>query len=197
MGEMQKQEIQACETIAKKNGSVIKFLIPLIIFLGLAGFLFKGLYMDPRALPSVLINKPLPHFVVEDVLVPGKTFDSDSMKGKVWMLNFWASWCVPCRQEHPYLVSLKRQGMDTPIVGFLYKDDIANGKAMLSEGGNPYDIVVTEKVNKAGLDLGVTGVPETFIIDKKGVIRGKVSYPILDDTWNQQVKPLLEQLKAE
>ena len=94
-----------------------KFLIPFAIFVVLAGFLFKGLYMDPRTLPSVLIDKPLPAFELPTVFDPNVKFKSEDMKGKVWMLNVWSSWCVPCKQEHPYLVSLKRGGLKTPIVG--------------------------------------------------------------------------------
>ena len=167
-----------------------KFLIPFAIFVVLAGFLFKGLYLDPRMLPSVLINKPLPAFEMSTLYDP-------AVKFKVWMLNVWASWCLPCKEEHPYLVGLKRTGLKTPIVGFLYKDSVGAGRQVLEDTGNPYDVVIFEEKNKIGIDLGVTGVPETFVIDKKGVIRAKVSYPILDDLWHQQVKPLLDQLEAE
>ena len=169
-----------------------KFLIPFAIFVVLAGFLFKGLYLDPRMLPSVLINKPLPAFEMSTLYDPAVKFKTEDMKGKVWMLNVWASWCLPCKEEHPYLVGLK-----TPIVGFLYKDSVGAGRQVLEDTGNPYDVVIFEEKNKIGIDLGVTGVPETFVIDKKGVIRAKVSYPILDDLWHQQVKPLLDQLEAE
>ena len=163
----------------------------------LAGFLFKGLYLDPRTLPSVLINKPLPTFEMQTLFDPSVKFRTEDMKGRVWMLNVWASWCMPCKQEHPYLVGLKRTGLKTPLVGFLYKDTVAAGRQVLEDTGNPYDTVIFEDKNRIGIDLGVTGVPETFIIDKKGVIRAKVSYPILDDLWRDQVKPLLEKLEAE
>ena len=103
----------------------------------------------------------------------------------------------PRSEEHPYLVGLKRSGLKTPIVGFLYKDTVGAGRQVLEDTGNPYDVVIFEEKNKVGIDLGVTGVPETFIIDKKGVIRAKVSYPILDDLWNIQVKPLIEILEKE
>ena len=174
-----------------------KFLIPFAIFVVLAGFLFKGLYLDPRALPSVLINKPLPTFELPTLFDPTQKFSTEEMKGKVWMLNVWASWCLPCKEEHPYFVGLKRSGLKTPIVGFLYKDTVGAGRQVLEDTGNPYDVVIFEEKNKVGIDLGVTGVPETFIIDKKGVIRAKASYPILDDLWNIQVKPLIEILEKE
>ena len=119
------------------------------------------------------------------------------MKGKVWMLNVWSTWCAPCKQEHPYLVALKRQGLKTPIVGLLYRDQPGAAQAELRSMGNPYDLVLYDRDNKVGIDLGVTGVPETFIIDKKGFVRAKVSYPILDDNWNKDVKPLIEKLEAE
>lgn len=174
-----------------------KFLIPFFIFLFLAGFLFKGLYMDPKVLPTALQDKPLPAFEMTELFNPEQKFSSESMKGKVWMLNVWSTWCLPCKQEHPFLVALKRSGLEVPIVGFLYKDQPAAARQMLERQGNPYDLVVYETQNVVGIDLGVTGVPETFIIDKKGVIRDKVSYPILDDLWTERVRPLLEKLEAE
>lgn len=174
-----------------------KFLIPFAIFIVLAGFLFKGLYLDPRTLPSVLIDKPMPSWQLPDLFEKDKNFDTKEMLGKVWLLNVWATWCVPCKQEHPYMVNLKRNGLKTPIVGFLYKDQMAAAEQWLRTAGNPYDISVFEMKNKVGIDLGVTGVPETFVIDKKGVIRAKVSYPLNDELWNEQIKPLLTKLEAE
>ena len=174
-----------------------KFLIPFGIFIVLAGFLFKGLYLDPRTLPSVLINKELPPFELPTLWDPNTTFKTEDMKGKVWMLNVWATWCVPCKQEHPYMVNLKRRGLKTPIIGFVYKDNTGAAAQMLKTSGNPYDNDIYETKNKVGIDLGVTGVPETFIIDKKGVIRAKVSYPIQDEIWFDQMKPLIDKLEAE
>lgn len=175
----------------------LKFLIPLVIFLGLAVFLFKGLYLDPRTLPSVLINKPVPQMSLSSLWNPDEKFTNEEMLGKVWMLNVWATWCVPCKEEHPYLVKLKREGLKTPLVGFVYKDQPGAAIKMLKKSGNPYDLVVYETTNKVGIDLGVTGVPETFVIDKKGTIRAKVSYPINDELWFGQLKPLIDQLEAE
>lgn len=174
-----------------------KFLIPFAIFILLAGFLFKGLYLDPRTIPSVLINKPMPEWTLPTLFDSQKTFSDKDMRGKVWLLNVWSTWCGPCKQEHPYMVNLKRNGLTTPIVGFVYKDQQAAAVAMLRRKGNPYDEVVYEQKNKVGIDLGVTGVPETFVIDKKGVIRAKISYPLQDEIWFDQVKPLIDQLEAE
>ena len=175
----------------------LKYLIPFGIFIVLAGFLFKGLYMDPRQLPSVLINKPMPQWSLSTLFDTTKTLSTEEMKGKVWMLNVWATWCIPCKQEHPYMVKLKKDGLKTPIVGFVYKDNPGTALNMLRQQGNPYDMVVFEVKNRVGLDLGVTGVPETFVIDKKGVIRAKVSYPLDPQIWNDQLKPLIKQLEAE
>ncbi len=174
-----------------------KFLIPFAVFIVLAGFLFKGLYLDPRTLPSVLIDKPMPEWQLPLIFDKDKQFDTKDMIGKVWLLNVWATWCVPCKQEHPYMENLKRMGLKTPIVGFLYKDQTSAAEQWLRTMGNPYDIAVFEMKNKVGIDLGVTGVPETFVIDKKGVIRAKVSYPLNDQLWNEQIKPLLSKLEAE
>lgn len=174
-----------------------KFLIPFAIFLVLAGFLFKGLYMDPRQLPSVLINKPMPEWSLPTLFDPNKQMSTKDMLGKVWLLNVWSTWCGPCKQEHPYMVGLKRQGLKTPIIGFVYKDQPGSALNMLRQSGNPYDNVVYELKNSVGLDLGVTGVPETFVIDKKGVIRAKVSYPLEATLWKEQIKPLLDKLEAE
>ena len=134
-----------------------KFLIPFAIFVVLAGFLFKGLYMDPRTLPSVLIDKPLPAFELPTVFDPNVKFKSEDMKGKVWMLNVWSTWCAPCKQEHPYLVALKRQGLKTPIVGLLYRDQPGAAQAELRSMGNPYDLVLYDRDNKVGIDLGGHG----------------------------------------
>lgn len=175
----------------------LKYLIPLFLFLVLAGFLFKGLFMDPRELPSVLINKPMPQWSLPTLADPAKQFGTEDMKGRVWLLNVWASWCGPCKQEHPYMVGLKRKGLKTPIIGFVYKDTRAAASQMLAAGGNPYDEIVIEMKNKVGIDLGVTGVPETFVVDKKGIIRAKVSYPLQDEIWSKQIKPLLDKLEAE
>ena len=189
-----------------------KFLIPFAIFIFLVVFLFKGLYLDPRHVPSALADRedPLPAFELPTLFDPTQTFNPESMKGKVWMPNVWSSWCQPCKEEHPFLVSLKRSGLKTPIVGFLYKDDIAAGRRVLERSGNPYDAVffepprnVAEGERLVAVDLGITGVPETFIIDKKGRVRHKVSYPITDmetvqgKVWSDEVKPLLEMLEAE
>ncbi len=174
-----------------------KFLIPFAIFIVLAGFLFKGLYMDPRQLPSVLIDKPMPEWSLPTLFDDTKQLSTQDLKGKVWLLNVWATWCGPCKQEHPFMVQLKRQGLETPIIGFLYKDRASAAQAMLRQAGNPYDEIVFEVKNKVGIDLGVTGVPETFVVDKKGVIRAKVSYPLGPEMWSKQIKPLIDQLEAE
>lgn len=181
----------------KKSLFNLKFLIPFAVFLVLSGFLYKGLFLDPRKLPSVLINKPMPEWQLPLLFDKEKNFDPKAMSGKVWLLNVWATWCVPCKQEHPFMVDLKRKGLKNPIVGLLYRDQTSAAEQWLRQAGNPYDIAVFEPKASATIDLGVTGVPETFVVDKKGVIRAKVSYPLTPELWNEQIQPLLAQLEAE
>lgn len=183
--------------VKKKNKISIAYLIPLAIFLGLAAFFMIGLGKDPRVLPTAYQDKPIPAFTVTDLFDSKTKFSPDMMKGKVWMLNVWSTWCMPCKQEHPFLVGLKRAGVETPIVGLVYRDSTSAARAMLAQSGNPYDLAVYEEGTKTSIDLGVTGVPETFIVDKNGIIRMKYSYPILDDAWNEQIRPLIEKLEAE
>lgn len=183
--------------VKKKRKVSIAYLIPLAIFLGLAAFFMIGLGKDPRVLPTAYQDKPMPAFTVSNLFNADEKFSPDMMKGRVWMLNVWSTWCLPCKQEHPFLVALKRSGVETPIVGLVYRDSPSAAKAMLAQGGNPYDAVVYEEGTRTSIDLGVTGVPETFIVDKNGVIRMKYSYPILDEAWRTQIRPLIEKLEAE
>lgn len=175
----------------------LKFLVPFGIFILLSIFLFKGLYMDPRQLPSALINKPMPVWQLPELFDDQKTFSPEQMKGRVWLLNVWATWCQPCKQEHPVLVALKRQGVKTPFVGLVYRDGRAAADAWLRQEGNPYDIVVFEPKSSATIDMGVTGVPETFVVDKKGMIRLRISGAITPERWEKELRPLLDDLDRE
>ncbi len=175
----------------------LKFLIPLVIFFGMAAFLYKGLSLNPRDVPSVLIDRPMPEWRLGTMVDQSRTISTEDLKGRVWMLNVWATWCVPCKQEHPVFVELKRRGLETPLIGFLYKDKPELAYQYLRREGNPYDEIVFEEKNKVGIDLGVTGVPETFIVDKKGVIRAKFSQPIDPMFWENTVHPLIKKLEAE
>ena len=171
-----------------------KFLIPLILFVVLIVFLAIGLNRDPHEVPSPLINKPAPAFEVPQLADPTKSFSPASMKGQVWILNVWASWCVACREEHPVLVELAKSQV-APVVGLDYKDKREDGMAMLAKQGNPYLLSVFDANGRVGIDYGVYGVPETYVIDKEGVIRFKHIGPLTIDILNQKIFPLISELK--
>lgn len=176
----------------------LKYLLPLALFIVLAGFLVKGLYLDPHEVPSPLIGKPAPAFQLQDLNHLDRTVSSDELKGKVWLLNVWASWCESCREEHPYIMQLVRSGeLKNTVVGLQYKDKVAPGLAFLTQYGNPYTLVLRDPEGQTGINFGVYGVPETFIIDKKGIIRHKVIGLMMQKEWTNDVKPLLAKLEAE
>ena len=174
----------------------VKHLIPLAIFLVIAVFLGIGLTRDPRKLPSTMIDKPAPQFTLKQVQSPEKSFSPQDMKGQVWMLNVWASWCVACREEHPLLVEIGRSGV-VPLVGLDYKDQPQDALKLLAREGNPYTLSALDLEGKVGIEFGVYGVPETFIIDKKGVIRHKQIGPITPDSLQNEILPLIAKLKAQ
>lgn len=171
-----------------------KFLIPLVLFIVLVIFLAIGLNRDPHEVPSPLIGKPAPHFELPQLADPSKNFSPGSMKGQAWILNVWASWCVACREEHPVLVELGKLNV-APIIGLDYKDKRDDALAMLARQGNPYVLSVSDVNGRVGIDYGVYGVPETYVIDKEGIIRFKHIGPITMDLLNQKMIPLLDQLK--
>ncbi len=170
-----------------------RFLAPLAIFIILAGFLFVGLGLNPREVPSPLVDKPAPTFQLEQ-LHRAEPFGQQEMLGKVWLLNVWASWCVACRQEHPLLVELAKQKI-LPIVGLNYKDEPTAAKQWLNQLGDPYTLSVKDRDGRVGIEYGVYGVPETFLIDKKGVIRFKQIGPITPDVWEKKMLPLIRELE--
>jgi cytochrome c biogenesis protein CcmG/thiol:disulfide interchange protein DsbE len=171
-----------------------RFLIPLVLFAVLVGFLIVGLQRDPREIPSPLVEKPAPAFKVAQLVAADKTFSPADMKGQVWMLNVWASWCVACREEHPLLVQLKGAKI-VPVVGLDYKDQRPVALKFLSQNGDPYDLSAFDVDGRVGIDYGVYGVPETFIIDKNGIIRHKQIGPITPEALEKKILPLIEQLK--
>lgn len=172
-----------------------RMLIPLALFLVLAGFLFSGLWLDPREVPSPLIGKPAPAFATSVLSDPSRTLKRDDMLGKVWVLNVWASWCGACRDEHPLLVTWNRDRAVT-LIGLNYKDERAAGLGWLSQLGNPYTDSLFDADGRIGLDFGVYGVPETFVVDKAGVIRLKHIGPITPEVLRDQIDPLLRKLNA-
>ena len=172
-------------------------LIPLLVFIVLAVFLAIGLTRDPSEVPSPLIGKPAPQFQTARLAPEGSNapaFASRDMLGQVWLLNVWASWCVACRIEHPLLMQYAKDNL-VPLVGLDYKDKDAEGLRWLERYGNPYDHTIVDRDGRIGIEFGVYGVPETFIIDKAGVIRYKQIGPITEDAWNDKMLPLIRELK--
>ena len=173
-----------------------RFLLPLIIFLVMVGFLAVGLHLDPREVPSPLVGKPAPAFDLPLLDQPEKTFSPKQMLGQVWLLNVWASWCVACREEHPLLVALSKAKL-VPIYGMDYKDTRAEAQQWLNEGGNPYAANAMDIDGRVGIDYGVYGVPETYVIDKAGVIAYKQIGPITEQVLRNKIMPLVERLQAQ
>ncbi|MCG6933017.1 MAG: DsbE family thiol:disulfide interchange protein [Gallionella sp.] len=169
---------------------------PFLAFVVLVIFLYIGLGLDPHEIPSPLINKPAPAFTLPQLYNPAKQFSSEDMKGKVWLLNVWASWCVSCREEHPVLMELSQQHI-VPIYGLDYKDKNPDGEAWLREGGDPYTLVVTDANGRVGIDFGVYGVPESYVIDKQGVIRYKQIGAITHENLQQKILPLIAELQSK
>ena len=173
----------------------LKFLLPLLLFLGLALMLAAGLGRDPKEVPSPLIGKPAPAFTLTRLDDAQQSIKRDDLLGKVWVLNVWASWCVACREEHPLLVDFARR-KTVPVYGLNYKDKRADGQRWLAQFGNPYDASLFDSDGKVGIDFGVYGVPETFVIDKRGVIRFKHIGPVTPDVLKDRIEPLLKQLNV-
>ena len=173
----------------------LKFLLPLAVFLGLVGFLAVGLNLNPREVPSPLINKPAPTFALQQLDRPEVMIKRDDMLGKVWMLNVWASWCVACREEHPLLVEFSKAKL-LPIYGLNYKDKRPDGAGWLARFGNPYDASLWDIDGRVGIDYGVYGVPETFVIDKQGVIRYKQIGPLTPEVLEETIAPLVRKLNG-
>jgi cytochrome c biogenesis protein CcmG/thiol:disulfide interchange protein DsbE len=191
-----------------------KFLVPLLLFFGLAGFLAFGLTLNPREVPSPLIDKPAPNFRLARLDQPDKTFALEEMRGQVWLLNVWASWCVACRQEHPLLVRMAEQKL-VPVVGLNYKEvrgdgainvrgmaleaetamAVERGQRWLKDHGDPYLLSVMDIDGRIGIDFGVYGVPETFLIDREGRIRYKHIGPITPESLQTQILPKVEELR--
>ena len=171
-----------------------RFLWPLAIFLLLVGFLAAGLKLDPREVPSPLVGKRAPAFELPVLQRPEQRFSPADMRGKVWLLNVWASWCVSCRDEHPVLVALSKQGV-LPILGLNYKDKDDDAQRWLQQFGNPYQLSVVDAEGRIGIDYGVYGVPETYLIDAEGVIRYKQIGALTPALLEQKVLPLAMALK--
>src|SRR5438876_300896 len=171
-------------------------LVPIALFMALAALFYRGLSGNPSEIPSVLIDKPVPEFALapnDGLAVPG--FDSsDLAKGGITLVNVWASWCVPCRSEHPLLVELAKRN-DIKVYGINYKDEAENARRFLGSLGNPFAAVGTDWNGRVAIDWGVYGVPETFVVDGKGIIRLKWIGELTPEAMRDTIGPKIEELK--
>jgi len=172
-----------------------RFFLPLGIFVILVIFLWVGLKLNPREVPSPLINEIAPSFRLPLLHDADKTIGPEDLRGKVWLLNVWASWCVTCRQEHPLLVELGRQNF-VPIYGLNYKDNRDDGLAWLKKLDDPYVLSAYDREGNIGIDWGVYGVPETFVIDKSGLIRHKFIGALTPELIQNKLIPLVKELNG-
>lgn len=174
---------------------LIRF-IPLILFIALGIVLYRGLALNPNEMPSALVGKPLPTFALTTVADDAKLVTNADLQGNIMLLNVWATWCPTCRYEHPYLLDIAKNNQ-VKLYGINYKDDRDMAKKWLQQLGDPYQYSLFDDVGKLGLDLGVYGAPETFVIDAKGVIRKRFAGAIDANVWQREFAPLIAQLAAE
>jgi len=173
-----------------------RFLLPLAIFVVMVGFLAVGLTLNPREVPSPLVGKAAPDFSLPQLHESDKVFSPKEMAGKVWLLNFWASWCSGCKDEHPVLMQMAKSG-EAPIYGVDYKDTKDEALSWLQRWGNPYQLVAVDDVGRIGINYGVYGVPETYVIDKAGRIRYKQIGPVDLEVWEKKILPLVRELQNQ
>ena len=172
-----------------------RYLVPLAIFMVLVAFLYRGLSLDPKLVPSPLVGKPMPSFTLTRLQDPDATISDTDIKGKVSLLNIWATWCVSCRAEHETLLELAKTGK-VDIYGLNYKDDRAAAQQWLRQLGNPYVANAFDDTGRVGIDWGVYGAPETFVIDSHGIIRHKHVGPLTARVVNEQILPLVAELQS-
>ena len=169
-----------------------KAIIPFIVFLGIMVFLAKGLTLKPGEVPSPFVGKPAPGFELPSLLAPGASVSESTLSGQPWLLNVWASWCIACQQEHPVITNLAEE---IDIVGLNYKDTPLNARQWLEDHGNPYLVSGVDRSGDVGIDYGVYGVPETFVIDQSGRIRYKHIGPVSAEDASETLLPIIEQLR--
>ncbi|RUR13293.1 DsbE family thiol:disulfide interchange protein [Legionella sp. km772] len=169
--------------------------IPIVVFIVICIFLWRGLSLDPHRLPSVQVGKPLPVFSLPQLAQPGVLFQSSQLRGRVVLLNVWASWCAACVDEQVFLMQLAREGV--AIYGLNYKDNSHDALQWLQQWGNPYKLIASDAQGKAAIDLGVYGAPETFVIDKKGVIRYRHAGIMNQELWQKEMQPLIKELEQQ
>ena len=170
----------------------LKLFVPLFIFIVLAGFFWRGLSLDPQALPSALIDQSFPDFSLPTLQDEAQLASKADLLGEYTLVNIWATWCVSCRVEHPYLNQLKEQGVR--IVGLNYKDEASAARQWLADLGNPYEWTIFDPEGRLGIDLGVSGAPETYILDKDGFIRYKHVGVVDQRVWEESFLPVINAL---
>ncbi len=175
---------------------MMRFIAPLIVLAGLVVILSAGLRHDPTRLPSALIGKPAPEFDLPRLDAPAETVSSRAMRGQVWILNVWASWCEPCRDEQPALASFAARRI-APVLGLNYKDDRRNALRWLKTAGDPYTASIVDSMGATAIDYGVYGVPETFVIDRAGIVRYRQAGPLTRTSIDNVIVPLVGQLQRE
>ncbi len=174
---------------------IIRF-IPLVLFIALGVILYRGLSLNPQAMPSALVGQKMPAFVLTQLLKPDVTLTEQDLSGDIVLLNVWGTWCVYCKYEHPYLIDIAKSGR-VSLYGLNYKDDRKDAKQWLKDYQDPYQLSIFDPLGKLGIELGVTAAPETFVIDKKGFIRMKYVGPIDGNVWREKFVPVLELLESE
>ena len=172
-----------------------RHLIPLLVFVVIVGFLWAGLSLNPREVPSPLIDKPAPEFALPKLREQGAVLRTADLRGQVWLLNVFASWCTPCLEEHPLLIDMAKRNV-VPVYGLNYKDQRAVALKWLRKHGDPYTGIMVDVEGRTGIEYGVYGVPETFVIDKLGVIRFKHIGPLTPQVLEEEIVPLVKRLQA-
>ena len=172
-----------------------KLFIPGVFFVVMLGLLFYGLGRNPNQVPSALVNRPLPEFTRPDLFDPAATVDSSQLRDSVFLVNVWATWCPPCHVEHPYLVEISEREEDVVFVGVNYKDDPDMAREFLAERGNPFRYSLMDADGSLGIDLGIAGAPETFLVDASGTIRYRHVGEINNKVWDSVFKPIVEQIQ--
>lgn len=169
--------------------------LPLILFMVLGFFLYRGLYLDPQAMPSALEGQTVPEFKLITVLDNERVVTKADLKGDVYLLNVWGTWCGGCRVEHPYLLDISKSGL--PIYGINFKDELPAAKQWLKDLKDPYQFTAYDVNGRLALDLGVYGAPETFVVDHEGIIRLRYAGILDMVAWNTKIGPLVESLKEK
>jgi len=172
-----------------------KLFIPAVFFVAILGLLFYGLGQNPNLVPSALVNRPLPEFSLPALFETNGVVGSEQLKGGIYLVNFWATWCAPCHVEHPYLVEISERETDITFVGVNYKDDVDDAREFLGERGNPFKLSLVDANGSLGIDFGVAGAPETFLVDQSGTIRYKHVGVIDNRVWDEVFVPLLAELR--